>query len=135
MKFYLAALRKYATSSGRATRSEFWYFTLFGNILIPLTLLLIVFLGEFIAIAAGARDAVSLAQSAWEILFVIYVLSMLLPSLAVSVRRLHDVNFSGWWLLLSFVPIASLALFAFYVMDGTPVDNRFGLNPKTQAVP
>jgi uncharacterized membrane protein YhaH (DUF805 family) len=87
---------------------------------------------EAIGIALGTRDVVEAAKLTWVIIFSIYALSMLLPGLSVSVRRLHDIDFTGWWLLLAFVPIASLALIVFYVMEGNPGINRFGPNSRVE---
>lgn len=62
----------------------------------------------------------------------IYVLATLIPSLAVSARRLHDTDRTGWWLLIGIVPlIGDVVLLIFFLLDGTPGDNRFGANPKT----
>lgn len=62
----------------------------------------------------------------------IYILAIILPGLAVSVRRLHDTNRSGWWLLIDLIPfIGSLVLFLFMIQDSQPGENRYGPNPKT----
>ncbi|GAA4409577.1 DUF805 domain-containing protein [Quisquiliibacterium transsilvanicum] len=61
----------------------------------------------------------------------LFVLAMLLPSLAVSVRRLHDIGRSGWWLLVSFIPlIGAIVLLVFALRDGDAGDNAYGPNPK-----
>lgn len=62
----------------------------------------------------------------------VFYLFTIIPSLAVSVRRLHDSDKSGWWLLLSFVPAGALVLFIFYLLDGTPGSNRHGPDPKAR---
>ncbi|MEL0250267.1 MAG: DUF805 domain-containing protein, partial [Actinomycetota bacterium] len=59
------------------------------------------------------------------LIFMVIVLAFILPSIAVSVRRLHDRDLSGWWYLLAFVPIGSVVLFVFYVLPGTPGPNRY----------
>lgn len=64
------------------------------------------------------------------ILFIIFILGSMIPSLSVAVRRLHDSEKSGWFLLLAFVPFGSLVLLIFYCLDGTPGPNRFGPDPK-----
>jgi uncharacterized membrane protein YhaH (DUF805 family) len=65
------------------------------------------------------------------LLSVIYGLAVLIPSIAVGVRRLHDTDRSGWWLLISLIPlIGGIVLLVFFVLDGTPGENRFGPNPK-----
>ena len=105
--------KKYAEFNGRARRKEYWLFTLVYILLIVLAVIImsiIPFLGMIIYAAAG--------------------LGLLLPSLAVAVRRLHDVGKSGWFLLLALVPIISLYLLYLFIQDGTPGANQYGPNPK-----
>jgi uncharacterized membrane protein YhaH (DUF805 family) len=84
--------------------------------------------GWSIAKAVGASpDSAALGA---ETLVSIYLLATLLPTLAVSVRRLHDVGMSGWWLLLSFLPLGGLALIVIYCLDSYPEANKYGPNPK-----
>lgn len=132
MSWFLIAMGKYATFSGRARRSEFWYFTLFAQVIIPFVFLLLVFLSGMIAGLSGANEssAVSSDQFIWGPIAGLYSLAIFVPSIAVSVRRLHDIDASGWWFLLSFVPFANIALLVMYVLDGTAGPNRFGPNPK-----
>ncbi len=114
--WYLEAMKKYAVFSGRARRKEYWAFFLFNQI--------IGFVLCFIEVLAGGPG----------ILASIYNLAVLIPGIAVSVRRLHDTDHSGWWLLIGFIPlIGALVLLAFLVQDGKPGDNRFGANPKSVA--
>jgi uncharacterized membrane protein YhaH (DUF805 family) len=117
MNWYLKALKKYAAFSGRAQRKEYWYFILFN--------LIAIFIVGIIEVAIGAD------RGALQIL---YWLAVLLPGIGVSVRRLHDTNRSGWWLLIAFVPlIGTIVLIVFYCQDSDAGDNRFGPNPKAQA--
>lgn len=112
--YYVDVLRKYAVFSGRARRAEYWYFLLY-NALISLGIGII---------AATLGDMLGIVG-------ILYGLAVLIPSLAVSVRRLHDIDKSGWWLLLSFIPlIGGLVLLLFFVQDGTPGPNKFGPDPK-----
>lgn len=113
--------KKYATFEGRASRSELWWFFLF-NLLVQIAL-------QVLAIAlAGSGDQTMALIGGVPIL--IYVLAVLIPSLAVSVRRLHDTDRSGWWLLISFVPIVGfIVLLVFYCQRGTDGPNRFGPDP------
>lgn len=105
-------LNKYIEFSGRASRSEFWSFVLFSVI------------GNIIT---GILDEVLGTVAAINLLF---SLAILLPSIAVGVRRLHDIDRSGWWLLLSFIPIVGwLVLLYFNVQKGTDGENRFGADP------
>jgi uncharacterized membrane protein YhaH (DUF805 family) len=101
-------LSKYAVFQGRAVRPEYWYFVL------------------FIIIVEIVTYAIDLAIG-YPILYTIAVLGLLLPSLGVSVRRLHDTDRSGWWLLISFVPlIGAILLIVWFCTRGTPGPNRFG---------
>lgn len=122
MKWFLAALRKYADFSGRARRSEYWYFALFY--------LLICFALAFIDGLIGSMNA----AAGIGILSGLFVLAMLIPSLAVTVRRLHDTDRSGWWFFISLVPlIGPIVLLVFSVQDSQAGANRFGSNPKAVA--
>ena len=113
MDWYLGVLKKYTDFSGRARRKEYWFFFLF-NLLIALALTLV----------GRAIDT--------NILYVIYSLGVLLPSLAVAVRRLHDTGRSGWWLLIVLIPIlGALALLVFMVLDSEAGQNAYGPSPKT----
>lgn len=112
MNWYLEVLKKYAVFDGRARRKEYWMFFLF-NVLISIVLTIVeMSLGIF---------GVSL----------IYSLAVLIPGIAVSVRRLHDINKSGLWLLIAFIPfIGAIVLLVFFVIDGTQGNNDYGPSPK-----
>lgn len=119
MNWYLAVLKKYATFSGRATRSEYWYFTLF-NALISIGLIIL----DRVIGTYNAETAMGTLSS-------LYSLAVLIPSLAVSVRRLHDTGRSGWWFLLAFIPlIGALVLIYFMVQDSQAGSNQYGENSK-----
>ncbi len=123
MSWYLEVLKKYAVFSGRARRKEYWYFFLF-NILITIVLLVIDGMTGTLDAAAG----IGLLGS-------IYALAVLIPALAVSVRRLHDTDRSGWWLLIMLVPlIGVIVILVFTVQDSKPGENQYGSNPKGAAV-
>ncbi|PID36283.1 MAG: DUF805 domain-containing protein [Rhodobacterales bacterium] len=121
------AYSKYVTFSGRATRSEYWWFTLFYTIVV----LVLVFVDSTM-FGTVRTDATSFSASTeTPILTSIFVLTTALPMLAVVIRRLHDTDHTGWWLLISFVPIiGGIVLLVFYVTDGTRGANRFGPDPK-----
>ncbi len=119
MSWYIEAFKKYAVFSGRSRRKEYWYFVLF-NVIVAIVLSIIdMVLGTF-----SSSSNIGLLSG-------IYSLAVIIPTLALSVRRLHDTDRSGWWILISLVPlIGSIVLLVFYVMDSTPGQNRFGPNPK-----
>lgn len=110
---FKSGLGKYATFSGRARRSEYWYWTL-ASILVLL--------------ACYAVLAVS--ETFGPVFVVAFYLAILLPSIAVSVRRLHDPGRSGWWVLLALVPLASIVLLVFMCLDSEPRPTAYGPSPK-----
>jgi uncharacterized membrane protein YhaH (DUF805 family) len=105
--------RKYAVFSGRAQRKEYWLFHLFFWVM-----LLVVPFADILFVGLGV------------VLLLITTLALFIPSLAVAVRRLHDINKSGWWLLLYLIPFGFLVLLVFFCLDGTKGENRFGPDPK-----
>lgn len=118
---------KYATFTGRASRSEYWYFTLFN--IIASTLLLL--LGIAIGAATGGSDGVPGGLIVGYILYIIYGLGVLIPSLAVTVRRLHDTNNSGWLILLGLIPcVGGIVLLVFMILQGTNGENKYGDIPE-----
>lgn len=111
-----ACLRKYSTFTGRSQRSEYWWWALFN---------LLVFVAVGLSGGVVGADA-----TAVDVVAVIAALALLLPNLAVTVRRLHDIDRSGWWVLIGFVPVVgSIILLVFAMLPGTPGENRFGLAP------
>ncbi|WP_329275522.1 DUF805 domain-containing protein [Streptomyces sp. NBC_01451] len=112
MNYFLDVLKKYAVFSGRARRKEYWMFTLFAVI---------------ISIVLSIIDGVIGVQ----ILSIVFSLAILLPSLGVAVRRLHDTGRSGWWLLFGLIPIVgTITLLVFMCLDGEQGENKYGYNPK-----
>lgn len=119
MNWYLEVLRKYLVFEGRARRKEYWFFVLF-NIIIGIVLALV-------DMQTGTLNP----DTGVGFLSGIYSLAVLMPTIAVAIRRLHDTDRSGWWLLIVLVPIiGGLVLLVFFVLDGTPGSNQFGPNPK-----
>lgn len=113
MNYYLECWKKYVAFAGRARRKEYWMFVLFN------------FLAQLVL---NILDGV-LGTSG--ILSLVYNLAVLLPSLAVCSRRLHDTDRSAWWMLIALVPfVGGIVLLVFMCLDGTPGENRFGANPK-----
>ena len=105
-------LSKYVTFSGRAQRSEFWWFYLFNII------------GS---VVTNIIDTSIIGMPATSIL---WMLGLLLPGIAVSVRRMHDLDKSGWWIFIVLIPIVGIILYIYwFVQRGTVGDNRFGPDP------
>ena len=115
MKYLLDPLVKhYADFSGRANRKQFWLYALW---------LVVVY------IVIGILSA-ALGEKAGNAVIALVWLALIVPNLAMIVRRLHDTDRSGWWVLISFLPlIGGLILFVFEVLPGTPGENRFGSQP------
>jgi uncharacterized membrane protein YhaH (DUF805 family) len=124
MNHFTAALKKYAVFTGRSSRSEYWYFILFC--------LLISVMISFVEGFFQGLFGVSSSETQFPILGPAFQLAMLIPSISISVRRLHDISKSGWWLLLDLIPIVGwIIIFCFSVMDSTQGDNIYGPNPKS----
>ncbi|MFV2010783.1 MULTISPECIES: DUF805 domain-containing protein [Micromonosporaceae] len=114
-----SALTRYVGFSGRARRAEYWWFVLFSTA--------VAIVGSILDLLLGT----GLDGGNLGILYVVALLALALPSLAVAVRRLHDTERSGWWVLISPIPlIGPLVMLIFTVQDGTPGPNRFGPSPK-----
>ncbi len=109
-------LERYAQFTGRSRRAEFWWY----------------FLANFIiGIVFNILIAVS---SIFWVLYVIYALAVLIPGIAVGIRRLHDTDKSGWWLLIGLIPLVGIiVLIVFFATDGLPGPNQYGPSEKYQA--
>jgi len=122
VSWYLEVLKKYAVFGGRARRKEYWYFTLFTVI---------------VSILFSVIDAVIGTSNIYlglGLLSGIYTLAVLIPSIAVSFRRLHDIGRSGWWILIALIPlIGVIVLLIFAIQDSQPGENQYGPNPKSMA--
>ena len=129
MEWMLMPLRRYADFSGRSRRLEYWMFTLF---------LIMVFgagIGLLLAVGAtengGTPGTMPVATVSLLIVLVLLYLAVLIPIIAVQVRRFHDQDKSGWFVLLSFIPyVGGIIMLVFMCIDGTPGPNRFGPDPK-----
>lgn len=127
MNYYLTVLKKYVVFSGRAQRAEYWYFILF-NIIVSIVLGV---LDSVLFDAGGMTYKDGIIAISTGTLGTIYSLAVFLPSLAVSVRRLHDTNRSAWNLLWAFLPIIGwIVLIIFTATDSIPGENKYGKNPK-----
>jgi uncharacterized membrane protein YhaH (DUF805 family) len=131
-RYMFMPLRKYATFRGRARRAEFWWFSLFA-VLLEIAAMVVDFRmghGPFTE-AALATPAGALTLAAIGPAYAGMNLFLLLPSIAVSVRRLHDINRSGWYYLLGLAPvIGSLILLFWFFKRGTSGGNDYGPDPK-----
>lgn len=116
MEWYLKVLKQYVDFEGRARRKEYWMFFLF-NILA--------------SVVASIIDRII----GFPVFAILYMLGVLLPSLAVAVRRLHDIGKSGWMILVSLIPfIGFIWLIVLLVTDSEPGDNAYGPNPKAEVM-
>ena len=164
MGYMFLPFRRYADFHGRSRRMEFWMFFLLNFIISAIftTLFLILFLGKLIELAnrygyqayerysaGGSSFSVGWelnippdvlmaelgpAAIAWLVAVCVYSLFVFIPGLAVTIRRLHDTDKSGWFILLGLIPlVGAIILFVFYLIEGTRGPNRFGHDPKGYA--
>ena len=114
MEWYLKVVKdNYANAKGRARRKEYWMFVLFNFIF---------------AVAAFIIDNI---LGSFPLIYMLYCLAIIVPGIAVSIRRLHDIGKSGWWFLICLIPIAGGIWFLVLVCtDGTPGENSYGPSPK-----
>jgi len=116
--WFMAPLKKYADFNGRARRKEYWYFSLFCMGISSV----LGFIEGFLGIAPSHE---------YSLFAGIFCLAILVPSLAVTVRRLHDIGRRGTWMLIAFVPIVgAIVLLVYMVKDSDPGRNPYGPNPK-----
>jgi uncharacterized membrane protein YhaH (DUF805 family) len=119
MDYFISAMKNYATFTGRARRSEYWFFYLFYFIFLVLAVILDNLLG------------ITIEDTGIGPLYFVSILAMIIPGLAVTVRRLHDVGKSGWFYFIVLIPIiGSIWLLVLMVTDGQPGRNKYGKNPK-----
>lgn len=118
MSWFLKAVRQYADFSGRAQRKEYWLFVL---------VYVLLYIGlSFVDVVLGTYGS----STGFGLLTGILALALLIPSVAVTVRRLHDTGRSGWWVLMAFIPLANIVLLVLCCFDSSPGANRYGPNPK-----
>ena len=123
MNWYLDVLKKYAVFNGRARRKEYWMFLLIHWVIV-LAISLLAGLGR------GTVPSVPML-----VVLVLYTLAVFLPSLGLTVRRLHDTGKSGAWVFLAFVPlVGAIMLLIFLATDGQSGENQFGPDPKAATV-
>ncbi|WP_405977612.1 DUF805 domain-containing protein [Streptomyces sp. NBC_00158] len=113
MHYYVDVIKRYADFSGRARRQEYWMFVLCS---IPIMLVAI---------------ALDFALGSYPVIFYIYNLAVFLPTLGLSVRRLHDTGRSGWWYLIGFIPFVGwIGIIVLMALEGDAGPNEYGANPK-----
>lgn len=129
MEMMLQPLRRYADFEGRASRSEYWLFALF-RIGVGIAFMTILSIASAFVSPGDDGGPAAIFMALLALVMVVVVLGLFIPTLAVSVRRLHDTDKSGWLLLIAFIPFGGIVLLIFYCLDSTPGKNRFGPNPK-----
>ena len=123
MQWYAKVLRQYADFNGRARRTEYWMFTLV-SVIVGLVLGLV---DEVVFVGPG------LSTTGW--LHTVYSVAVIIPTLAVGARRLHDTGRSGWWLLIGVIPlIGAIVLIVFFALEGQRSSNAYGPDPKAAPV-
>lgn len=108
----LVVLERYAKFDGRSGQGEFWWYYLANIIIYAIVVILGLVIHEVVFF-----------------LFALYVIATIVPSIAVAIRRLHDTDKSGWWLLIGLIPFGGIVLLVFYIMSGSPHQNRYGDAP------
>ena len=121
MNGYLRAMRQYAVFRGRATRAEFWQFT---ALLVGLGIIALIVDGAVTQNIEPGRQS-----EPGGIFSALLILAHLLPAMAVTVRRLHDTDRTGWLVLLNYLPPLNLIILVFMCLRGTPGPNRYGPDP------
>lgn len=134
MEWMLLPLKRYAQFSGRSRRKEYWMFVLLIFIIYVIAMILDTMLGfgttTRYADVSETGAAVGF-NSSGGIITLLAMLALFIPSLAVAIRRLHDTDRSGWWILIGLIPlVGAIVLLVFYCTDGTRGPNRFGPDPK-----
>jgi len=127
MNYYLKALRNYGVFTGRARRSEYWYFALF-NIIFAIV-------ASFLDRLIGNTFTMNLSTGPMDLgygyIYVLYAVAVFIPALAVLVRRLHDVGKSGWFFLIILIPLVGIIwLLILLFTDSQYGPNKYGPNPK-----
>lgn len=116
MESFLKVVKKFSVFTGRSGRREFWMFMLCNLI---------------IGVVLGILSSIPFLGGIFKLVTGLFSLAVLIPAIAVSIRRLHDTNRSGYFVLLGLVPfIGAVVLLALCAMEGTPDENKYGPNPK-----
>lgn len=142
MEWMLMPYRRYADFNGRSRRKEYWMFALL-MLIVYAVLASLMLAGGLTSVFGGADAAPSFGPMFWlgAVLFGVFALATFIPAIAVTVRRLHDRDLSGWWYLGVVIggaipmvgPLISIGFLVFMCLQGTPGPNRFGPDPKDPA--
>lgn len=124
----VSGFKRFADFKGRSSRSEYWYWVLF-LVLVGWGLSGLATFLRLVSVMAGGSTVLVLSSIAVSIVAILFDLASIVPALALGVRRLHDVDKSGWWLLLEFTVIGLIPLFIWFCTRGTLGPNRFGEDP------
>ena len=143
MEYMLMPFRRYAEFSGRSRRMEYWMFLLFNVIVGCLLGAVVSVAGAGLSLQDAAAGNYAAMFGGLGLIFLVWWAAIIIPSIAVGVRRLHDRDMSGWWYLgfivLSVIPlvgfIAAIAMIVIMALPGTPGPNRFGPDPLGQVDP
>lgn len=135
MDWFLDVIKnKYAKFDGRARRKEYWMFNLFSGLIVLAVYIVLVIFIAFFAVIKESFDSDALMRLPLSILAVILMvtlISLVIPTWAVTIRRLHDIGKSGWWILIGFIPyIGPIVLLVFCCLDSESGTNKYGPNPK-----
>lgn len=140
MEWYVKCWRQYADFSGRARRKEYWMFSLFNVLIVFVLAIVLPMLFGLLAVSLmqmqvnndSDPSAIMLGIGYLpSIALALYGLAVMVPSLAVSVRRLHDIGKSGWTILLGLIPfVGGIILLVFCCQDSQPQENKWGASPK-----
>jgi uncharacterized membrane protein YhaH (DUF805 family) len=123
MNWYIGAIKKYVTFTGRARRMEYWMTTLINAVIVILLMILA-------NAVAGGNPYALYSGNAFAVIYWIYAIFMFLPLLALTIRRLHDINKSWGWIFICLIPLAGGIWFLVLMcIKGTAGDNRFGPDP------
>ena len=123
--YYKSVLKNYANFDGRARRSEYWYYTL-------MNVIIVIALEILLGVGAMASSVLAIIVG---LLLIVYAIGTLVPSIAVMVRRLHDIGKSGWWYFIALIPLAGpIWLIVLLATDSQEGTNEYGVNPKTGEV-
>ncbi|CAN5208132.1 DUF805 domain-containing protein [soil metagenome] len=130
MKYYLQVLKNYAVFTGRARRSEYWFFVLFNVIFAVVAC----FADRMLGLTYHMDVQGTYTAMPYGYIYSAYMLVVLIPGLAVAVRRLHDVGKSGWFLLVVLIPIiGAIWLLVLLFTDSEAAENKWGPNPKIES--